>query len=225
VIAQGGFGGRGNESFKSSTLTTPLIAEYGTWGEVREVELELKLLADVGLVGLPSVGKSTLLSVLTKAKPKVASYPFTTLEPHLGVMSYDSQELIIADLPGIIEGAHQGRGLGDRFLKHIEHTQVLVYVLALPDEVMLNPSLTWENKGVQLVNQLKTLTRELEQYQPSLLQKKSLVVVNKTDLVKAEELHQWQKAVKSLSPLLISAKSNGNIDKLKQGLLELVNDN
>jgi len=220
VIAQGGFGGRGNESFKSSTLTTPLVAEYGTFGEAREVELELKLLADVGLVGFPSVGKSTLLSVLTSARPKVANYPFTTLEPNLGIASYDDKEVVIADLPGIIEGAHQGKGLGDRFLKHIEHTRVLVYVLALPDEIAADSQVETKIKLNLLNKQLRTLMTEAKSYNPALLKKQSLVVVNKVDLLKKSELKQLE--LKLNQALFVSAKTKVGIEKLKQRLVQVV---
>ncbi len=221
LIAQGGFGGRGNVAFKSSTRTTPLMAEYGSFGEVREVELELKLLADVGLVGLPSVGKSTLISTLTKAKPKVAAYPFTTLEPQLGIMEHKSRELTIADLPGLIKGAHTGKGLGDRFLKHVEHTQVLIFVLALPDELALDQKATLKFKVDRLKMQLQTLKHELREFNPRLLDRPSLVVINKIDL---EPNASWHNLAREEfeEVILLSAKTKEGINKLKDRLVSLI---
>ena len=219
LIAQGGFGGRGNVAFKSATRTTPLIAEYGTFGEIKELELELKLLANVGLVGLPSVGKSTLLSVLTSAKPKVAAYPFTTLEPQLGIMEHKSKQVVIADLPGLIEGAHSGKGLGDRFLKHIEHTQKLVFVLALDDSVALAEDISPTKKAKVLVSQLKLLKTELKSYDASLLKKPSLVVVNKIDLELDAAWHNEFVKLIDDQILFVSAKTGEGISKLKDVLI------
>ncbi|MCA9368913.1 50S ribosome-binding GTPase, partial [Candidatus Woesebacteria bacterium] len=188
VVCQGGFGGRGNDRFKGPAETTPLLAEYGTEGEKRLVLLELKLLADVGLVGFPNAGKSTLLSIVTKARPKIANYPFTTLEPHLGVLTTkdNAREIVIADIPGLIEGASEGKGLGHDFLRHIENTKALLYVLSLDESLIYDTSLTDEDKVEQLWQQYKSLEKELFSHNPEMKEKKSLVSVNKIDLYSDE---------------------------------------
>lgn len=188
VLCQGGFGGRGNDRFKGPAETTPLLAEYGTEGEKRLVLLELKLLADVGLVGFPNAGKSTLLSIITKARPKVANYPFTTLEPHLGVLTTPdgSREIVVADIPGLIEGASEGKGLGFDFLRHIENTKALLYVLSLDEVVIYDTSLSDTQRAEMLLTQYRKLVNELEKHNPELLEKKSLVSVNKIDLYSDE---------------------------------------
>lgn len=183
VICQGGFGGWGNEHFKSSTRTTPQLAELGSVGEIRHVALELKLLADVGLVGLPNAGKSTLLSRITKAKPKVAEYPFTTIEPHLGIMSVGEKELVFADIPGLIQGASEGRGLGHEFLRHIENCSRLVYLLYLEDHDAVTDELSGIQKAKKLTDQFEILQTELKSYKPELLDKPFEIVVNKSDLL------------------------------------------
>ncbi len=184
ILCQGGFGGRGNSSFKSSTNQTPLEAEYGTPGERKLVVFELRLLADVGLVGFPNAGKSTLLSRLTKAHPKIANYPFTTLEPQLGVMTADQgrKELIIADIPGLIEGASQGKGLGDKFLRHIQNCQELMYILYLEEGVVFNEELSVEEKAKAAWDQYQQLKDELEDHHPDLLDKKYVIGLNKIDI-------------------------------------------
>lgn len=224
LLAQGGFGGKGNTRFKSSRLTTPWIAESGTLGETREVIFELRLLADVGLVGLPSVGKSTLLSVLTSARPKIAAYPFTTLEPQLGVLAGDAKdgkELVLADLPGIIEGASTGKGLGQQFLRHIEHCAGLVVVLA-PD-----PSLWVEQLPVakqladQLQAQLDQVLAELKAYPEPLTAKSRLVVVNKIDLLSPSvELSEIK--LKNVKPIFVSAVTGRGLEQLVSDLRQLV---
>lgn len=175
LIGRGGKGGRGNVHFKGSTRTTPMIAEDGQLGEAFEVDMELKLLADVGLVGLPNAGKSTLLSVLSNARPKVADYEFTTLEPNLGVLKAHDTHLVIADIPGLIEGASEGKGLGIKFLKHIERTKVLVHLVpatgGTPEEIY--------EKYVVIRKELKTFGGGLED-------KKEIVVLSKVDLVDSE---------------------------------------
>lgn len=183
LLAQGGFGGRGNETFKSGAERTPLRAEWGSPGEERLVILELRLLADVGLVGLPNAGKSTLLSVLTKARPKIANYPFTTLEPHLGVLrATDGRELVLADIPGLIEGASTGKGLGYDFLRHVEHCQSLLFVLFIEDE-HLEAALNNPEQGAELVwQQYSLLDAELSQYNKQVSAKRRLVSCNKSDL-------------------------------------------
>jgi GTP-binding protein len=174
LVARGGEGGRGNVCFKSSTRQAPRFAERGLEGEERWLKLSLKLLADVGLVGLPNAGKSSLLAALTRAKPKVASYPFTTIEPNLGVLQREEGPVVIADIPGLIEGASEGAGLGHRFLAHIERTAAIVYVLDGGD----GPD-AWPEA-------LRTVRGELAAFRAQLLERPSLVVVNKADLLDAE---------------------------------------
>lgn len=183
IVCQGGFGGRGNIAFKNSRNTTPLIAEYGSIGEKRVILAELKLLAHVGLVGFPNAGKSTLVSKVTKANPKISSYPFTTLEPHLGVLETKfGKELIIADIPGLVEGASEGKGLGFSFLRHVEACQVLLYILSLDESTVYDKSRTVSQKADVLWQELETLKRELDQYGDEILDKPYLVGINKADL-------------------------------------------
>jgi GTPase len=222
VICQGGFGGRGNTHFKSSIETTPLKAERGSLGERRQVMLELRLLADIGLVGLPSVGKSTLLSVLTSAKPKTAAYHFTTLTPHLGIFNEADQELVIADIPGLIEGASQGKGLGLDFLRHVEHCSSLIFVLALEEAQVMDDSLSHQDKAKLLVDQYQTLLGELAEYSQDLLEKPRLIVVNKLDLYSPELIEVIEKETDKLlkqKPLMISAFKHQGVAELRQALL------
>ena len=174
LAASGGRGGRGNSAFVSPTHQAPQEAEDGLPGETREVELELKLLADVGLVGFPNAGKSTLLSRITAAQPKVADYPFTTLKPNLGVVGTDTGGFVVADIPGLIEGAHEGKGLGHDFLRHIERTKILVFLVDIADE---NP-----------LGQYKTLLNELEGYAPGLLQRPRCLLFTKLDILPPDEV-------------------------------------
>ena len=183
VLCQGGFGGRGNVAFKGSTNRTPLEAEYGTFGEQKQVTLELKLLADVGLVGYPNAGKSTLLSKVTRAHPKIADYPFTTLEPNLGVLALPGGgDVVVADIPGLIEGASEGKGLGHDFLRHIEHCQELIFVLFLEDNIVSDASLSDSQKAELVWQQCQQLRAELKAYSAEMLQKPSLISLNKIDL-------------------------------------------
>jgi len=170
VVAKGGKGGRGNAHFKSSTHQSPRRAEPGIQGEENKLSLELKLLADVGIVGQPNAGKSTLLSKLSSAKPKIADYPFTTLTPNLGIVKLgDHESLVMADIPGLIEGAHQGKGLGLQFLKHIQRTKLLLYLLdASSDDVK---------------SDYQTLKKETKLFDPHLAERPEIVVVNKIDLL------------------------------------------
>ncbi|WP_025270414.1 GTPase ObgE [Hippea sp. KM1] len=168
IVAKGGKGGKGNAAFASPTNRAPRTATPGKPGEEKDIVLELKLLADVGLVGFPNAGKSSLIRAVSDAKPEIADYPFTTLQPHLGYVFFDDRDFIIADIPGIIEGAHKGKGLGLRFLKHIERTTILLFVLDITDEP--------EEKHKKLMD-------ELEKYNPKLLKRKRAVVLNKIDLV------------------------------------------
>jgi len=173
IIARGGRGGRGNARFVSSTRRVPRIAEEGQPGEEREIELELKLIADVGLVGLPNAGKSSLLAAMTRARPKIADYPFTTLTPNLGVAGLEDREIVIADIPGLIEGAHRGVGLGEEFLRHVERTRLLVHVVdASRDDPLAD---------------IATVDAELAAYGRGLADRPRLYALNKTDLAEARD--------------------------------------
>lgn len=172
ILCKGGRGGLGNDNFKSATLQTPRFAQPGEDGEEGWFVLELKLLADVGLVGLPNAGKSTLLSTVTSAKPKIANYAFTTLEPNLGIVKYyDDKSFVIADIPGIIEGAHEGRGIGDRFLRHIERNSVLLFMVSVDED--------------DIAGTYRMLLGELRQYNPELLVKERVLAITKCDMIDA----------------------------------------
>jgi GTPase len=172
-IAAGGRGGRGNARFASATNRAPRRADPGTPGEVKRLRLQLKLLADVGLVGFPNAGKSTLISRISAAKPKIADYPFTTLTPHLGVVALgDDRSFVVADVPGLIEGAHRGLGLGHQFLRHLERTRLLVHIIDVSGQSGRDP-----------VEEFKTIRRELELYRPELAGKPAIVAANKMDAV------------------------------------------
>jgi GTPase len=171
LAARGGQGGRGNARFLSNRRRAPSFAEQGEVGQERWLNLELKLMADVALVGFPNAGKSTLISRISAAKPKIADYPFTTLEPHLGVVRFDEHEFVVADIPGLIEGASEGRGLGDRFLRHVERARVLVLLVDLAAADARSPE-----------EQERVLVEELRRYQPALAKRPSLVVGSKADL-------------------------------------------
>jgi GTPase len=173
IVAQGGRGGRGNAHFATSTNRAPRRADPGEPGEDRRLRLQLKLLADVGLVGFPNAGKSTLISRISSARPKIADYPFTTLTPHLGVVTLDEdRSFVVADVPGLIEGAHGGHGLGDQFLKHIERTKVLVHVVDVS-----------AGSGRDPIEDLDTIRRELQLFQPDLLRRRQIVAANKIDVL------------------------------------------
>jgi len=186
LIAKGGRGGRGNAKFATSTRQVPKFAEQGDFGEEFNLSLELKLIADVGLVGFPNVGKSTLLSVVTSAKPKIANYQFTTLKPNLGVVKLDNgKDFVLADIPGLIEGAHTGIGLGHEFLRHVERTKLLIHVVDCS-----------ESECRDVVEDFKTINKELRSYNEKLADKKQIVAANKLDLPGAEEnLEKLKKAL------------------------------
>ena len=220
-VARGGKGGRGNEAFKSSVNQTPRYAEPGGVGEKFELHLELKLLANVGFVGFPNAGKSTLLSVLTRATPEIANYPFTTLSPNLGVLfSKDkTASLILADIPGLIEGAAQGKGLGHEFLKHIERCSILLFVLALDDSVLFDADALAKEKAKTLTEQLTILKKELKEFLPDMLKKKSFVCINKCDVYDAAV----KKEMKKIFPraLFISAATHDGVEALRDKLFTI----
>ena len=208
IVCQGGIGGRGNYNFKSSVQQTPRFAQEGISGEELHVELELKILADVGLVGLPNAGKSTLLSVMTTAKPKIADYPFTTLQPHLGIVKYgEYQSFVMADIPGLIEGASQGKGLGHQFLKHIEHNRILLFLI---DILEPNPQDVFDK-----------LSNELSSFNKTLMDKPKLVVRTKRDTMdEAKNLENWKNF--SEEYIDISSVSNTGLDILKDRLVSFL---
>jgi GTP-binding protein len=210
VVARGGEGGRGNVCFKSSTRQAPKFAEKGLAGDELWLTLSLKLLADIGLVGLPNAGKSSLLAALTRAKPKVAAYPFTTLEPNLGVLRLDDGPVVIADIPGLIEGASEGAGLGHRFLAHIERTAALVYVLDGGDGPDAWPAA------------LLTVRGELGAFRSALLDRPSVVLVNKADLLDGTGREEASAFVAGLdwpaAVLLVSAADGAGLDELTREL-------
>lgn len=211
VIARGGRGGFGNAHFTASTRQAPRLAELGEPGEVKKLTLELKLAADVGLVGLPNAGKSTLLSVISNAKPQIGDYPFTTLTPNLGVVDFEDDSFLVADIPGLIAGASSGRGLGDEFLRHIERTAVLLHLI---DASSADPVADW-----------RTIIRELKTYQPQLIAKPQIVVLSKIDAVTPETLQQvTQKLTKATKQSVypISAVAHRGIDQLLRAALPLV---
>jgi GTPase len=205
IVAKGGRGGRGNSRFANASNRAPRIAEKGAPGEERHLKLELKLIADVGLVGMPNAGKSTLLSVVSNAKPKIADYPFTTLQPNLGMVIYDEQDLVFADIPGLIEGAHMGIGLGHAFLRHVQRTRLLVHILNGANEDPLAD-----------YNQINS---ELALYDEKLGQKPQIVVFNKMDLPEAQERFETVKAAlkeRGVEVTPISAITRQNIEPLVQ---------
>ncbi|HLP58709.1 MAG TPA: GTPase ObgE [Candidatus Deferrimicrobium sp.] len=216
TIVKGGRGGKGNAHFKSATHQTPKFAQPGAQGETLEVILELKLIAFAGLVGFPNAGKSTLISKISGAKPKIADYPFTTLNPHLGVVYNDNDSLVVADIPGIIEGAHRGEGMGLQFLKHIERTKVLLFLLDVSPYTEMPP-----------LEALAVLQEELKSYNTNLLTKVQLVVATKIDLLvpgkecpELDDLKEFCRN-KKLPYIEISALKETNLKQLKNILFEL----
>lgn len=215
IVAKGGMGGLGNDHFKSSTNQSPEYAQPGQDGLEEWKILELKLLGDVGLVGFPNAGKSTLLSVVSAAKPEIADYPFTTLRPNLGMVAYrDDRSFVMADIPGIIEGAADGKGLGVRFLRHIERNPVLLFLV---------PS-----DANDIVAEYRTLLGELEKYNPEMLKKQRILAVSKADLLD-EELEdemraELKKEAPDLDPFFFSSLAHKNISKLKDLIMLAIED-
>lgn len=219
VVMKGGRGGLGNVHFKSATMQTPRFAQPGELGTEGWISLELKVLADVGLVGFPNAGKSTLISQLSNAKPKIANYPFTTLTPNLGMVAYrDYQSFVIADIPGIIEGASEGKGIGLRFLRHIERNSVLLYMVpVVSDEGELRTA-------KEIVNEFNILKNELKQFNTELLDKNYLVAITKCDLAPAEEVEKIMKKMPEKLPVInISSLTNFHLTEIKDRLWELLN--
>ncbi len=219
LVAKGGVGGRGNVHFMSARETTPLRAEQGQVGQSYQAELSLKLLADVGLVGLPNAGKSTLLSVLSNARPKVADYEFTTLEPNLGVLKSGGNHLVIADFPGLIEGASEGKGLGIKFLKHIERAKVLIHLVAAIANDLQSQALKIGDpirSGLAEWEKYQQIRNELKNYGGGIENKKEIVVLSKIDLVdekKVREIQQYFKR-KKINVLPISAATHKGMEAL-----------
>lgn len=212
TVAHGGIGGHGNARFVSSTNQAPKFAEMGEPGEKRELTLELKLIADIGIIGLPSAGKSTLISVISNAKPKIAAYHFTTLAPNLGVVKHKGKSFVVADIPGLIEGASEGKGLGHQFLKHVSRTKILVHLLdgSLPN----------------IAENYKTIRKELEKFDKTLNETEEILVINKTDILSEEQITEAEKALKKVSKAKhiykISAVAKTNLDPLLNELLTKV---
>jgi GTP-binding protein len=210
ILARGGRGGLGNVHFKSSTNQAPRYAQPGEPGEEDAFILELKVLADVGLVGFPNAGKSTLLSVVSAAKPKIADYPFTTLVPNLGIVAYrDDKSFVMADIPGIIEGAHEGKGLGIRFLRHIERNSMLLFMI---------PS---DSKNIN--NEYEILLNELKMYSPELLDKKRLLVISKSDMLDDELKNEIRRDLPDISRVFISSVTGEGIPALKDMIWKILN--
>ena len=214
IILEGGMGGLGNWNFRSSTNQAPRYFQPGIKGKETQITLELKVLADVGLVGFPNAGKSTLLKTITSAKPKIGNYEFTTLKPNLGIVEYrDYRSFIVADIPGIIEGASEGKGLGHHFLRHIERNSVLLFLISCESE--------------KIVDQYNILLNELGKYNPELLDKDKIIVVSKSDLIdqkrKDKIALEISKEIKNISFDFISSVSNQGLIELKDDLWKLLN--
>lgn len=215
MVIEGGMGGRGNWHFRTATNQTPRYAQPGVSGQEREVVLELKVLADVGLVGFPNAGKSTLLSVITSAKPKIADYEFTTLKPNLGIVEYrDFQSFVMADIPGIIEGAAEGKGLGHYFLRHIERNATLLFLIPADSN--------------DISKEYDILLDELRRYNPELLDKDRLVAISKSDMLDEELMNEMRveldKDLASVPYMFISSVAQQGIQELKDRLWVMLND-
>jgi len=211
ILVEGGMGGRGNWHFKSSTNQTPRYAQSGIPGKEGWYQLELKLLADVGLVGFPNAGKSTLLSVITSAKPKIADYAFTTLKPNLGIVKYrEFQSFVMADIPGIIEGAAEGKGLGHRFLRHIERNSILLFMVPAD--------------SVDIRKEYEILLNELKKHNPELLDKDRLLAISKSDMLDDELKNEIIKDLpKDIPHLFISSLAQTGLMELKDKLWQMLN--
>jgi GTP-binding protein len=218
MIAKGGKGGHGNDWFKNSVRQAPRIRQFGKKGEKHYLELELKLLADIGIIGLPNCGKSTLLSRLTNARPKIADYPFTSLEPNLGVIDFDELKItkkenksrVVADIPGLIEGAHQGKGLGIRFLRHVERCKVLIHII--------------DGTSNNIVSDYKTVNAELKNYSKKLTDKRQIIALNKIDVIDEKTLQKKINKLKKVTKSTIypiSAVTGTGIKTLVLALLEI----
>ncbi len=215
IALRGGKGGLGNWHFRTATNQTPRYAQPGIPGEEMELLLELKVLADVGFVGFPNAGKSTLLSVITSAKPKIGDYPFTTLKPNLGIVEYrDFQSFVVADIPGIIEGAAEGKGLGHYFLRHIERNSTLLFLIPADSK--------------DIIEEYHILLNELKEYNPELLDKDRLIAISKSDMLDeeltAEIEREIKPALKDVPFLFISSVSGKGIQKLKDTLWQMINE-
>ena len=215
IILEGGMGGLGNWNFKSSTNQAPRYSQPGLKGKELQITLELKVLADVGLVGFPNVGKSTLLKTITSAKPKIGDYEFTTLKPNLGIVEYrDFKSFVIADIPGIIEGASKGKGLGHYFLRHIERNSILLFLISSESE--------------KIVDQYNILLNELRQYNPELLDKERIIAISKSDLIDKKKIDkistEISKKIKNIPFNFISSVSNSGLTELKDALWKVLNE-
>ena len=212
LVASGGKGGLGNVRFKSSTNRAPRKKTNGKVGEEFWIWLQLKVIADIGIIGQPNAGKSSLLAALTRAKPKIANYPFTTINPNLGVAYYDEKEITLADIPGLVEGAHKGIGLGDKFLRHIERCKMLLHLIDLSEK--------------DLINSYKKIKLELSAYDKSLGRKKEIIFFNKSDLLEKDDIDKKLKEFKNKIKTkceVISVFSNKDIQKVKKLLIKNVN--
>ncbi len=211
TIAKGGDGGYGNAMFKTSTNQAPRRADPGRPGEEMWVWLKLKMIADVGLLGFPNAGKSTFLSAVTSARPKIADYPFTTLHPNLGIAKIDDDEMLVADIPGIIEGAHDGVGLGDHFLRHVERCAVLLHLIDGTEE--------------DVAGRYKAIRKELKLYSPTLAQKREIVVLNKTDALSPDAIDEKAKALQKAcrkKPMLMSGATHTGTTEVLRALMPYV---
>jgi len=204
IVAKGGRGGRGNAAFQTSRNKTPRFSENGDLGETRKIKIELRVLADVGLLGFPNAGKSTLISVVSNARPKIANYPFTTLQPNLGMVEYKEKDFVIADLPGLVENAAEGFGLGIRFLKHLERCRIFIHLIDATEEDPLN--------------RYNIINNELEKYSKELINRKQIIVLNKIDLLSDSEIDEIKNLFNE-EVILISAASKVGINELLDRLI------
>ena len=212
LLASGGKGGLGNVRFKSSTNRAPRKKTNGKLGEEFWIWLQLKVIADIGIIGKPNAGKSSLLAALTRAKPKIANYPFTTINPNLGVSYYGGKEITLADIPGLVEGAHKGVGLGDKFLRHIERCKILLHLIDLSED--------------DLLNSYKKIKSELSNYDKDLIKKKEIIFFNKSDLLDDNEINRKLKEFKKKVKIkyeIVSVYSNKDLQKIKKLLIKYAN--